>query len=96
MVIVMTGVRIELNRRERAMLRAVAAGRGVLVSSCEPALTIDGCWCDHAAVHNLLAAGLIEKEHQVAYGQPTPAVITRLGEAVLAEATEHSRRASGA
>ncbi|KZB88413.1 hypothetical protein [Amycolatopsis regifaucium] len=81
----MTGIRIELSRRERAILRAVAAGRGVLVSSCEPALTIDGCWCDHAAVHNLVEAGLIEKERQVPYGLATPAVITRAGEAALAE-----------
>ncbi|WP_039923473.1 hypothetical protein [Amycolatopsis decaplanina] len=81
----MTGIRIELSRRERAILRAVAAGRGVLISSCEPALTIDGCWCDHIAVHNLIEVGLIREERHVAYGQPTPAVITRAGVAALAE-----------
>ncbi|RSN07985.1 hypothetical protein DMC63_34570 [Streptomyces sp. WAC 05977] len=92
-MIVMTGIRIELNRRERAILRAVAAGRAVLVWSCEPDLTVDGCWCDHSAVHNLLEAGLIAGVRQVGFGQPTPAVITQMGAVVLAEAAEAAEAA---
>ncbi|WP_410586427.1 hypothetical protein [Amycolatopsis sp. lyj-23] len=82
----MTGFRCELSRRELAILRAVAAGRGVLFAGCEPALTIDGCWCDHVAVHNLVGAGLIESELRLAYGLASPAAITETGEAALLEA----------
>ncbi|ANN21660.1 hypothetical protein SD37_09315 [Amycolatopsis orientalis] len=84
----MSGVRIELSGRERAILRAVEAGRGVLISSCEPGLTVDGRWCDHVAVHNLLGAGLIKGARQVGYGQPTLAVVTAAGQAVLAGSVE--------
>ncbi|MGW4128598.1 hypothetical protein [Amycolatopsis japonica] len=84
----MTGGGVELSRRELAILRAVAAGRGALTSSCEPDLTVDGCWCDHAAVHNLIKLGLIMAVQQAGYGKPAPAVVTRAGEAILAGGTE--------
>ncbi|QKV73992.1 hypothetical protein [Amycolatopsis sp. Hca4] len=83
----MTDEPIQLSNREWSILRAVAAGRGVLVASGEPDLRVDGCWCDRVAVHNLVQAGLIAAEWQVAYGQPTPAVATRRGRALLAEGT---------
>lgn len=83
-VIVMAGNQTELNMREYAILRAVAAGRGRLVACCEPDLTVDGGWCDHAAVHRLVELGLIVGELRVPFGQLTRAVVTQLGETALA------------
>ncbi|WP_370942328.1 hypothetical protein AB5J62_24770 [Amycolatopsis sp. cg5] len=75
---------MRLNRREYAILRAVAAGRGMLVAFCEPDLVVDGGWCDHRAVHRLLELGLITAEQQVPFGQQARAMVTRSGADVLA------------
>ncbi|MGQ0573214.1 MAG: hypothetical protein ACT4RN_03300 [Pseudonocardia sp.] len=50
----------QVNGRDRALLRAVAAGRCDLGGGPEPVLLIDGLGCaDSVAAHRLLAAGLI-------------------------------------
>jgi hypothetical protein len=72
-----------LSDRERAILRAVAAGRGVVLSGGEPALAIDGVWCDPVATGRLMAAGLIGAADSSVPGQHTPAVATETGRALL-------------
>lgn len=50
----------EVCGRDRAVLRAVAAGRCQLRAGCEPQLVVDGlCCADSAAARRLIAAGLI-------------------------------------
>jgi hypothetical protein len=50
----------EVCGRDRAVLRAVAAGRCQLRAGCEPVLIVDGrCCADSAAAHRLIAAGLL-------------------------------------
>lgn len=70
-----------LSGRERALLRAVAAGRCELGGGCEPVLLIDGLTCaDSGAARRLVAAGLI--------GAPgrgrAPAMLTAAGHAAMA------------
>lgn len=72
----------ELVAREKAILCAVAAGRGELLWGSEPDLAIDGCWCDFLAVHHLVHAGLM-----------APAVVAREGERVAAVVTPFGRLA---
>lgn len=49
-----------LSGRDRAVLRAVAAGRCHLGTGCAPVLRVDGMSCaDSSAGYRLLAAGLI-------------------------------------
>lgn len=57
----MSGVGTNLiTGRDRALLRAVAAGRCQLGAGCEPVLLVDGLVCaDFTAGHRLVAAGLI-------------------------------------
>jgi hypothetical protein len=51
---------VELSHRDRAILRAVAAGEGELTRSYEPDLYLEGrCCSNQAAVHRLTHAGLI-------------------------------------
>lgn len=82
----MTIQTIDLNRRELSILRAVAAGRGKLVSSCEPALAVDGRWCDHMSVHRLVVEGLIQPARPVSIGRRASAIVTSEGYSVLSEA----------
>jgi hypothetical protein len=50
----------EVCGRDRAVLRAVAAGRCQLRAGCEPQLIVDGLSCaDSAAARRLIAAGLL-------------------------------------
>jgi hypothetical protein len=50
----------EVCGRDRALLRAVAAGRCQLRAGCEPQLIVDGLGCaDSAAARRLIAAGLL-------------------------------------
>jgi hypothetical protein len=70
----------EVSGRDRAVLRAVAAGRCLLRAGCEPLLTVDGLSCaDSAVARRLLNAGLL--------AQPTSAVerarLTAAGRAAL-------------
>ncbi|WP_233629960.1 hypothetical protein [Amycolatopsis sp. WAC 04197] len=66
----------ELNHRERAILRAVADGRGELLAGCEPDLAIDGGWCDRIAVARLIAGGWICAVRPARAGDRVPARIT--------------------
>jgi hypothetical protein len=50
----------EVSGRDRAVLRAVAAGRCQLRAGCEPLLVVDGVGCaDSAVARRLIAAGLL-------------------------------------
>jgi hypothetical protein len=50
----------EVCGRDRAVLRAVAAGRCQLRAGCEPQLIVDGLSCaDSAAARRLITAGLL-------------------------------------
>jgi hypothetical protein len=74
-----------LTSRDRAILKAVAAGRAELVFGAEPDLLLDGrCCCDQSAVHRLARAGLIAPRVMVAVGQRVPACLTPAGTARLA------------
>ena len=73
----------EVNQRERQMLAAVAAGRGVLVCGCEPDLIIDGGWCDHVATRRLVRAGLICGVCDGPSGTRVDAIVTAAGRHVL-------------
>lgn len=87
----MTGARVELSDRDRAILRAVAAGEGELTRSCEPDLYLEGrCCSDQVAVHRLTHAGLItttattataitSATASAAAGHRTPARLTPAG-----------------
>jgi hypothetical protein len=56
----MSGERTEICGRDRAVLRAVAAGRCELRVGCEPVLVVDGVRCaDSGVVTRLIAAGLV-------------------------------------
>jgi hypothetical protein len=49
-----------LTGRDRALLRAVAAGRCDLVTATAPELRVDGLWyCDQARAHDLVVAGFL-------------------------------------
>ncbi|AHI00902.1 hypothetical protein [Kutzneria albida] len=74
----------ELNRRELALLRAVADGRAELLCGCEPDLAVDGAWCGHGAARTLVVGGLIRPVFAGAVGQLVAAELTDLGHAVLA------------
>lgn len=51
---------ISISGRDRAVLRAVAAGRCQLATGCEPVLFVDGLGCaDSGAGYRLVTAGLI-------------------------------------
>ena len=72
-----------LSGRDRALLRAVAAGRCRLGGGWQPVLMVDGLACaDSAAGHRLVTAGLI---HPPDPDRPLgPANITSLGWRALA------------
>jgi hypothetical protein len=66
--------------RDRAVLRAVAAGRCQLRAGCEPVLLIDGVACaDSGVARRLMAAGLIAPPVAVA----EQARLTAAGRAAL-------------
>jgi hypothetical protein len=74
-----------LTRRDRAILRAVAAGGAELVYGAEPDLLLDGrCCCDQSAAHRLARAGLIAPASAAAeVGQRVLACLTPAGTALL-------------
>lgn len=79
-----TGSRDELTNRARSFLRAVAAGRGQLVCSCEPDLFIDGMSCgDQFTAHSLTHLGLIRPARPAPIGGRVPAAVTPAGLSVL-------------
>jgi len=56
------GVSSQICGRDRAVLRAVAAGRCELRAGCEPELVVDGMRCaDSGVAARLIAAGLVVK-----------------------------------
>jgi hypothetical protein len=73
-----------LNGRDRAVLRAIAAGRCLLGSGWQPVLMVDGLVCaDSLAGQRLVLAGLV---HPADPACPLgPAVLTPAGRAALAE-----------
>lgn len=76
---------VNLTGRDRALLRAVAAGRCDIAPTGVPNLRVDGRWfCDQPRAHALLAAGLIAR----ALG--APAMLTRAGRAALGDAYERT------
>jgi hypothetical protein len=75
----------QLTGRERAILRAVAAGSAELTGGSEPDLLLDGRYCcDQGAVRRLVRAGLI-----------APVAVGLMGERVPARLTEAGRRSAG-
>lgn len=73
--------------RDRAVLRAVAAGRCQLGAGVEPVLLVDGLVCaDSSAVHRLVTAGLIAAPDGA---RPLgPAVLTAAGRAAIQLVTQ--------
>ncbi|RJQ66842.1 hypothetical protein D5S17_34170 [Pseudonocardiaceae bacterium YIM PH 21723] len=70
----------EISFRERAILRAIAAGTAQMVSGCACDLRIDGHWCDHTAAQKLFAAGMIRAAKTAPAGQMVPVEITPIGQ----------------
>lgn len=80
-------VRIVVNHRMLAMLRAVGAGRGRVSCSSEPDLFIDGLSCgDQFAAHALAHLGLIRPARPGLVGEQVPAILTTAGEEIVTEA----------
>ncbi|MGW4213566.1 hypothetical protein ACWEIJ_36675 [Lentzea sp. NPDC004789] len=69
--------------RHRAMLQAIADGRGELVCGRTPSLSVDGLWCDFTATVELFTGGLFRPAREAAFGTPAPAVLTASGAQVL-------------
>jgi hypothetical protein len=73
-----------LSGRDRAILRAVAAGGAELQLGREPDLFLDGrCCCDQAAAHHLVRAGLITAAMRGLVGQRVAAALTPAGREAL-------------
>ena len=82
-----------LNRRARAMLRAVSEGRAEMTRSCEADLRIDGCGvCDQFTAHALADDGLIRPVLRLPIGQWSRAELTTRGRAVLTGPTSNLTR----
>jgi hypothetical protein len=80
----MTDDDTNLTARDRAILKAVAAGRAELVTGAEPDLLLDGrCCCDQVAAHRLAHAGLIAPSTPAAVGVRVPATLTAAGLALV-------------
>ena len=74
-----------LTHRDRAILRAVAAGSAELVAGAEPDMYLDGLACsDQFAAHRLVHAGLIAVLGSARTGQRIGARLTAHGAALLA------------
>ncbi len=73
-----------LSGRDRAILRAVAAGGAELQVGVEPDLFVDGrCCCDQSAAHQLVRAGLIAAATLGRVGQRVAAALTPAGREAL-------------
>jgi hypothetical protein len=78
---------VRLSGRDRAILRAVAAGTAELTWGAEPDLLLDGRFCcDQAAAHRLARAGLIAPAAGCVVGQRVAAVLTAAGRRELGQA----------
>jgi hypothetical protein len=73
-----------LSGRDRAILRAVAAGGAELALGAETDLFLDGrrC-CDQSAAHDLVRAGLIAATTLALVGQRVAAALTPAGHQAL-------------
>lgn len=77
---------LNLTGRDRALLRAVAAGRCHITPTGVPDLRVDGRWfCDQPRAHALLTAGLLTR------GGGSP-LLTAAGRAALGD--QHERPAA--
>ncbi|WP_232664389.1 hypothetical protein [Pseudonocardia sp. TRM90224] len=75
---------VQLTGRDRAILRAVAAGNAELEWGAEPDLFLDGrCCCDQAAAHRLARAGYIAPAAVCTAGQRVAACLTAAGKQEL-------------
>jgi hypothetical protein len=77
----------QFTSRHRAMLRAIADGRGQLVVKRVPNLAVDGRWCDFTATNDLIDNGLVCPAWPAPAGTRTPAVLTTAGAETLARLT---------
>jgi hypothetical protein len=76
-----------LSGRDRAILRAVAAGGAELALGIEPDLFFDGrCCSDQSAAHRLVRAGLIAAATLGLVGERVAAAITPAGQDALGSA----------
>jgi hypothetical protein len=73
-----------LSGRDRAILRAVAAGGAELCVGNEPDLFLDGrSCCDQSAAHHLVHAGLIAATTLKLVGERVAAALTPAGRQAL-------------
>jgi len=73
-----------LSGRDRAILRAVAAGGAELAVGAEPDLFLDGhCCCAQSAAHHLFRAGLIAAGPLRLAGRRVAAALTAAGREAL-------------
>jgi len=73
-----------LSGRDRAILRAVAAGGAELRLGAGPDLFLDGrCCCDQSAAHHLVHAGLIAATTPKLVSQRVTAALTPTGRQAL-------------
>jgi hypothetical protein len=80
-----SGSSVELSHRAMAMLRAVAAHRARMSSSCEPDLFIDGfACCDQMTAHSLAHSGYIKPAEETTPTGSVRAELTEAGRAALA------------
>jgi len=81
-----------LSGRDRAILRAVAAGGAELCLGTEPDLFLDGrCCCDQSAAHRLVRAGLIAATTLKLVGERVAAALTPAGRPSASPEPEHDR-----
>jgi hypothetical protein len=73
--------------RHRAMLRAIADGRGTLMAGRHPTLSVDGRWCDFVATNDLVGNDLIRPAWSAPAGASAPAILTPVGAKALAALT---------
>lgn len=77
------GPSTSLTARDRALLRAVEAGRCDLVDGAAPEIRVDGRWyCDQARAHDLVTAGLLTALMTTGRGRG-PAALTLAGRRAL-------------
>jgi hypothetical protein len=81
--------------RHRAILRAIADGRGAMVVDRCANLTVDGLWCDFSATNDLVANGLVGPAWPAPPGTTAPAVLTRSGVETLAGLAPRQAAAAG-
>ena len=70
--------------RHRAMLKAIADGRGQIVVDRTINLSVDGLWCDFAATNDIVGHGLVRPAWDAPMGSITPAALTPTGVRTLA------------